>query len=137
MFLKFELCLHLGLDLDLDSSILDLDLDLDLDRRRRSGAPKFQFQGQSCPYLHIMFHAWHCVDPKVVLSPAVSDVDVSVIGDVVAATVFLETRKAPRATVAEMKPAPPLVPHLHLAREIQSLYKRPNCGRFVNSVVYI
>ena len=66
-----------------------------------------------------MFHAGHCVDPEVVLRPAVSHVDVSVIGDVVAAVVFLETWKSPRAAVAEVKPAPPLVPHLHLSAIVE------------------
>ena len=65
-----------------------------------------------------MFHAGHSVDPEVVLRPAVGDVDVSVVGDVVAAIALLETRKSPRAAVAEMKPVPPLVPHLHLGQEV-------------------
>ena len=75
-----------------------------------------------------MLHAGHRVDPKVVMRPAVCDVDVPVIDDVVAGVVLLETRKAPRPAVTEMKPAPPLVPHLHLAREMQSLDSRPNAA---------
>ena len=55
----------------------------------------------SCSYLHIVLHAGHRVDPKVVMRSAVCDVDVPVIDDVVAGVVLLETRKAPRPAAVD------------------------------------
>ena len=71
-----------------------------------------------------MLHAGHCVDPKVALGPAVRDVDVSVVGGgVVAAVALLEAGEAPpvaAAAVAEVKAAPPLVPHLNLSAVVEA-----------------